>query len=278
MSNRAAGDRRAFPPSVVVEVKALACELPSRRPAAGALDLRGTAARGDGARACRPDQRHNTVALARPGCLATVAPSQLGLPARPELRRQGRPILDLYHRRWQGTPLGPHDYVLSADEKTSIQARKRKHPSRPPTSGRPIYVEHEYARGGAWAYIAAWDVHRAKLFGRCERKTRHRPGRAPRRPDHASRALLLGPPRLLDRRQRLLPSRPARPSIDSRPNGPTSSSSTPRFTHAGSTRSKPTSPSSSARSSRPMTYTSPQLRISGLRVQRASVAAHLRTA
>ena len=27
----AAGDRRAFPPSVMVEIKALACELPSRR-------------------------------------------------------------------------------------------------------------------------------------------------------------------------------------------------------------------------------------------------------
>jgi transposase len=31
--------------------------------------------------------------------------------------------------------------------------------------------QDEYARTGAWAYIAAWDVHRAKLFGRCERKT-----------------------------------------------------------------------------------------------------------
>ena len=29
-------------------------------------------------------------------------------------------------------------------------------------------VEHEYARGGALAYLAAWDVHRAKVFGRCE--------------------------------------------------------------------------------------------------------------
>jgi len=29
-------------------------------------------------------------------------------------------------------------------------------------------VEHEYERKGAWAYLAAWDVHRAKLFGRCE--------------------------------------------------------------------------------------------------------------
>ena len=31
--------------------------------------------------------------------------------------------------------------------------------------------EHEYERLGAWAYLAAWDVHRAKIFGRCERKT-----------------------------------------------------------------------------------------------------------
>ena len=38
-----------------------------------------------------------------------------------------------------------------------------------------MYVEHEYARAGAWVYLAAWDVHRAKLFGRCEAKTGHAP-------------------------------------------------------------------------------------------------------
>jgi hypothetical protein len=32
-------------------------------------------------------------------------------------------------------------------------------------------VEHEYKRCGAWAYLAALDVHRAKLFGRCERRS-----------------------------------------------------------------------------------------------------------
>ena len=32
-------------------------------------------------------------------------------------------------------------------------------------------VEHEYHRGGAWAYLAALDVHRAKVFGRCEPAT-----------------------------------------------------------------------------------------------------------
>ena len=31
--------------------------------------------------------------------------------------------------------------------------------------------EHEYVRMGAWAYLAAWDVRRAKIFGRCEQKT-----------------------------------------------------------------------------------------------------------
>jgi hypothetical protein len=32
-------------------------------------------------------------------------------------------------------------------------------------------VEHEYERGGALAYLAAWDVHQARLFGRCEPST-----------------------------------------------------------------------------------------------------------
>ncbi|MGQ0668761.1 MAG: hypothetical protein ACT4PO_03640 [Actinomycetota bacterium] len=29
----------------------------------------------------------------------------------------------------------------------------------------------DVARGGALAYLAAWDVHRARLFGRCEPTT-----------------------------------------------------------------------------------------------------------
>ena len=36
-------------------------------------------------------------------------------------------------------------------------------------------VEHEYDRKGAWAYLAALDVHQARLFGRCERKTGIKP-------------------------------------------------------------------------------------------------------
>ena len=81
------------------------------------------------------------------------------------------PILDLYAGTWQGQPLGPKDHILSADEKTSIQARQRCHPSLQLAPGRPAYIENEYARGGALQYLAAWDVRRGYVIGRCEPKT-----------------------------------------------------------------------------------------------------------
>jgi len=92
-------------------------------------------------------------------------------PRDPQFAAKAGRVLDLYHGRWQGTPLGRRDFVLSADEKTSIQARIRVHPSLPTAPGRCARIEHEYQRGGACAYLAAWDVHRAKLFGRCENTT-----------------------------------------------------------------------------------------------------------
>jgi len=80
-------------------------------------------------------------------------------------------ILDLYRGRWQGEPLRPDEHVVCADEKTSIQARARIHDGSPPAPGRACRVEHEYERRGALAYLAAWDVHRARVFGRCEPTT-----------------------------------------------------------------------------------------------------------
>lgn len=92
-------------------------------------------------------------------------------PRDPEFAAKAGRILDLYARQWEGTPLTADEFVICADEKTSIQARLRKHPTLPPRPGQPARVEHEYTRGGAWAYLAALDVHRAKLFGRCEQTT-----------------------------------------------------------------------------------------------------------
>jgi transposase len=90
------------------------------------------------------------------------------------LERAG-PVLDLYACRWQGQPLWSDEYVLSADEKTSIQARRRLQPTLAAGPHQATRVENEYERQGAVQYLAAWDVHRAVVFGRCESKT----GKAP---------------------------------------------------------------------------------------------------
>jgi transposase len=80
-------------------------------------------------------------------------------------------VLDLYAGIWNGEPLGQGGYVICADEKTSIQARCRCHPTLPPGKARAVRVEHDYRRGGALAYLAAWDVHRGQVIGRCEDTT-----------------------------------------------------------------------------------------------------------
>ncbi len=92
-------------------------------------------------------------------------------PRDPDFAAKAGRVLDLYARTWQGEPLGGDDYVISADEKTSVQARCRCHPSLPPGLARMMRVNHEYDRGGALAYLAAYDVHQARVFGRCEPTT-----------------------------------------------------------------------------------------------------------
>jgi hypothetical protein len=80
-------------------------------------------------------------------------------------------VLDLYQRRFAGRRLGPGEFVVCADEKSQLQALARRHEGRPPGPGRPMRVEFDYRRGGTLAYLAAWDVHHARLFGRCEDTT-----------------------------------------------------------------------------------------------------------
>jgi len=161
-----------FPPALTVEVKALACELPaalgvplSRLSVADVrrqAEQRGLVARISDSTvwrwlhedAIRPWQHRCWI-----------------FPRDPEFQAKAGRILDLYARCWQGEPLRRDEFVISTDEKTSIQARRRIHPSLPPGPNQPMRVEHEYGRGGAWAYLAALDVHRARVFGRCEPTT-----------------------------------------------------------------------------------------------------------
>jgi hypothetical protein len=92
-------------------------------------------------------------------------------PRDPDFAAKAGRVLDLYHRRFNHKPLRPDEYVISTDEKTSIQARCRCHPTLPPGPGQPMRVEHEYKRRGALAYLAALDVHHATVLGRCEDTT-----------------------------------------------------------------------------------------------------------
>ena len=96
-------------------------------------------------------------------------------PRDPRFAEKAGPILDLYAGMWDGKLLGPKDYVLSLDEKTSIQARCRGHAEMPPATNQSRRIESEYGRKGALQYLAAWDVHRGIVHGRCEPKTGIKP-------------------------------------------------------------------------------------------------------
>lgn len=157
---------RFSPPEVVVAVKSIACELPAK------LGLPFS-------RLHIPDIRSEVIKrvlvaqisgttiwrwLAEDAIKPWTHRSWI-FPRDPDFAAKAGRVLDLYAREFEGRKLKRDEYVISADEKTSIQARIRCHPSVAANSRHPMLVEHEYNRGGSFAYIAAWDVHRAKLFG-----------------------------------------------------------------------------------------------------------------
>lgn len=166
------GRPRSFAPEVVAEVKAMACEPPTEREV--------------------PLSRWSSVELAAQavteGLVAAVSASTVRrwlhtdairpwqhrswiFPRDPDFAAKAGRVLDLYHRFWDGIELGEDEYVISADEKSQLQALSRRHPGRPPGPGRCRQVEFEYRRHGTLAYFGAYDVHRARLMGRVEPKT-----------------------------------------------------------------------------------------------------------
>jgi transposase len=92
-------------------------------------------------------------------------------PRDPAFETKAARVLDLYARIWDGEPLGPDEYVISADEKSQLQALRRRHPGLAPGPGRTRRIEFEYRRGGTLAYFAAYDVHRAEVIGTIAEKT-----------------------------------------------------------------------------------------------------------
>ncbi len=166
------GRRRAFTPVQVAEVKALACTLPAETGAplsrwssadlAAEVITRGiaetisaaTVRRWLAGDAIKPWQHRSWI-----------------FPRDPDFATKAARVLDLYARQWRGRPLGPDDYVISADEKSQLQALHRRHRGQPPAPGRTRRVEFEYRRGGTLAYFAAYDVHHARVLGQIAPKT-----------------------------------------------------------------------------------------------------------
>jgi transposase len=165
------GRPRRLPDAVRAQVIALACELPATsgvplsrwsspelaRELAARSQVRvsaSTVCRWPAADALKPWQHRSWISIRDPDFAVKAAH-----------------VLDLYAGIWDGQPLGEHDFVICADEKTSIQARCRCHPTLPPGRVRMMRIEHDYHRKGALAYLAAWDVHRGHVSGRCEDTT-----------------------------------------------------------------------------------------------------------
>jgi transposase len=166
------GRRRGFTPVQVAEVKALACTLPAETGAplsrwsstdlAAEVITRGIA------------ETISAATVRRWLAADVIKPWQHRswiFPRDPDFAVKAARVLDLYARRWQGHPLGPGDYVISADEKSQLQALQRRHRGQPPAPGRSRRVEFEYRRGGTLAYFAAYDVHHARVLGQIAPKT-----------------------------------------------------------------------------------------------------------
>ncbi|MCA1678719.1 MAG: IS630 family transposase [Actinobacteria bacterium] len=171
MTSRARVARAVFPPEQVAEVVAVACELPAKhdRPLGrfsrtelhsllieqGVTDASATTIwRWLHDRSLKPWQQRSWI-----------------FPRDPQFQPKAGRVLDLYARRFEGRLLHPGEYVICADEKSQLQALARRHQTVPAAPDRPALVEFEYKRGGTLAYLAAWDVHHARIFGRCEQKT-----------------------------------------------------------------------------------------------------------
>ena len=115
----------------MIEIKALACELPYQHE----LPL---------SRLSLADIREEAI---RRGIVASIGRATIWrwlsedairpwyrrswiFPRDPDFAHKAGRVLDLYARTWEHKRLRSNDYVICADEKTSIQVRRRCHPSR----------------------------------------------------------------------------------------------------------------------------------------------------
>lgn len=161
------GRPRVFAAEVVAEVKAMACAPPSEREVP--LSRWSSAELAAQARAEGLVASVSASTVRRWLAADAIKPWQFRswiFPRDPDFAAKAGRVLDLYERVWDGEDLGENEYVISADEKSQLQALSRCHPELAAAPGRARRVEFEYERHGTLAYLGAYDVHRAQLMGR----------------------------------------------------------------------------------------------------------------
>src|SRR4051812_16463351 len=163
--------RGPFPPEVALHLVKRACELPEQ---AGR-----SLSQWDCAELARQLIRDEVVASISPQTVQRILAANRLKPWRSHVRLHPRTprdatfaahvraVADLLTR-----PLDGHEVVLSLDEMTSLQPRPRRAATRPARPGRPIQVEHEYARAGATHLFAAFDTRSGQVYGVTARRKR----------------------------------------------------------------------------------------------------------
>jgi hypothetical protein len=168
---RARAARAVFPSHEVAEVKALACELPRSLGLPLSRFSRTELHRLVIERAISEASASTIWRWLHDDALKPWQQRSWIFVRDPDFRAKAGAVLDLYERRFLGRRLHPDEYVLSADEKTQLQALGRRHAPLAPGPDRTLRFEFEYRRHGTLAYLAAWDVHHACLFDSVEERT-----------------------------------------------------------------------------------------------------------
>ena len=166
--------RAVFPPEQIAEVKAIACALPRSQGVPLSRFSRAELHRLVIERGVCEASASTIARWLREDALKPWQHRSWIFPTDPAFLEQAGPVLDLYQGRWQGKLLHPGELVICADEKPSIQARRRINETLPPAAHtRGQRVEHTYERRGALTYLAALDIgrrggRRPRIFGRSE--------------------------------------------------------------------------------------------------------------
>lgn len=169
----AADASRSFPPEVALHLVKIACERPDK--------LGRSLSQWDCFELARQLERDGLVKSISADTVRRILGNHHLKPWRhhlwlsPKVPRDAafastvKEICDLYTR-----PLESHEVVLCVDEKTSLQPRTRKSPTRPAQPGQPVLVEHEYERKGALNLFAAFDTRTGKVYGHTAERKRQK--------------------------------------------------------------------------------------------------------